>query len=118
MRPHPARFLSIGITAAVLSAALAACSNSSSPTGGTTKSPIVIGTSLSLTGSFSSDGQAYEQGYKLWAADQNAKGGLLGRKIKLMFLNDASNPTTAVSNYQTLITVDHVNLTIGPFSSL
>jgi branched-chain amino acid transport system substrate-binding protein len=118
MRPHPARFFSIGITSAVLAATLAACSssNSSGPAGN--KGPIVIGASLSFSGSFAADGQAFKQGYLLWQKDQNAKGGLLGRKIELKFLNDASNPTTAVSNYQTLITVDHVDLTIGPFSSL
>jgi len=118
MISHRARFLSVGITAAVLAAALAACSSSSS--GGTSnkKKPIVIGASLSLSGQFSADGLAFQKGYELWAHDQNAAGGLLGRKIVLKFLNDNSSPTTAASNYQTLINVDHVNLTIGPFSSL
>ena len=45
-------------------------------------------------------------------------GGLLGRPVKLVILNDGSSPTTVVSNYQKLICVDHVNLTFGPFSSL
>jgi branched-chain amino acid transport system substrate-binding protein len=118
MISHRARFLSVGITAAVLAAALAACSSSGS--GGTTHktSPVLIGASLSLTGQFSADGQAFQKGYELWAHDQNAAGGLLGHKIKLKFINDNSNPTTATSNYQTLINVDHVALTIGPFSSL
>ncbi len=119
MTLHRTRFLSVGITAAVLSAALAACSSSSSPTGGShAKSPVVIGASLSLTGDFSADGQAFERGYELWAKDQNAAGGLLGHKIVLKFLNDASSPTQAVANYQQLINVDHVTFTIGPFSSL
>ena len=118
MISHRARFLSVGITAAVLAAALAACSSSAS--GGTShkKNPILIGASLALTGQFSADGQAFEKGYELWAHDQNAAGGLLGHKIELKFLNDNSSPTTATSNYQTLINVDHVALTIGPFSSL
>jgi branched-chain amino acid transport system substrate-binding protein len=117
MRSHRARFLSVGITTAVLAAGIAACSSSSSGSGGTSKAPILIGASLSLTGQNSADGQAFMKGYQLWAKDQNASGGLLGHKIVLKFLNDASDPNTAVSNYQTLITVDHVNLTIGPFSS-
>ncbi len=118
MISHRARFLSVSITAAVLAAALAACSSSGS--GGTSqkKKPILIGASLSLTGQFSADGQAFKKGYELWAHDQNAAGGLLGHKIELKFLNDNSSPTTATSNYQTLINVDHVSLTIGPFSSL
>src|SRR5579859_5627918 len=119
MTAHRARFLAVGITAAVLSAALAACSSSSSGTGGSTsKAPIVIGASLSLTGGFSTDGQAFMRGYELWAHDVNAAGGLLGRKVKLDIKNDASQPNQAVTNYQTLINVDHVNLLFGPFSSL
>ncbi len=120
MRTNRARFLTFGITAAVLSAALAACSSSSSSTTsqGASKSPILIGASLSLTGSFSADGQAFQKGYLLWAHDQNAAGGLLGRPIELKILNDASQPNQAVTNYQTLINVDHVNLLFGPFSSL
>src|SRR5260370_28236875 len=118
MRTLRARFLTVGMTAAVLSATLAACSGSNSNSGGTGKGPILIGASLSLTGGFSADGQAFMRGYELWAKDQNAKGGLLGRKIQLKFINDASSPTQATTNYQKLINVDHVALTIGPFSSL
>lgn len=117
MRVRNARFLAAGITAAVLSASLAACSSGSSPSNKTAKGPILIGASLSLSGANSADGQAFMRGYQLWAKDQNAAGGLLGRKINLKFLNDDSNPTTAVSNYQTLINVYHVSFTIGPFSS-
>jgi len=124
MSSHRARFLSIGITAVALSAALAACSSNNNSTssnpsgGGGSKSPIVIGTSLSLTGQFSTDGQAFQKGYELWAKDQNAAGGLLGHKIVLKFVNDASSQTQVVTNYQTLINSDHVTFTIGPFSSL
>ena len=83
--------------------------------------PITIGASLSLTGranDFSADGQAFERGYELWAKDVNAHGGLLGRQVKLVILNDDSSPDQVVTNYQTLIGSDHVDLTFGPFSSL
>ncbi|MGH9020694.1 MAG: ABC transporter substrate-binding protein [Acidimicrobiales bacterium] len=80
--------------------------------------PVKIGISLSLTGDFSIDGVAFQQGYKLWAADVNAKGGLLGHKVSLDIVNDRSDPTQVVTNYQKLISVNHVNLTFGPFSSL
>jgi branched-chain amino acid transport system substrate-binding protein len=121
MRAHRARFLSVGITSAVLAGLLAACSGSSSGSGGTspsTKAPILIGASLSLTGDFSADGIAFKRGYELWAHDVNAAGGLLGRQVKLDILNDASSPTQVVTNYTKLISVDHVALTFGPFSSL
>ena len=48
----------------------------------------------------------------------NAHGGLLGRQVKLTILDDNSSPNQVVTNYQTLINTDHVDLTFGPFSSL
>jgi len=111
--------------------ALAACTSSSSsststPTSASPKSsgsaassaPINIGASLSLHGDFSADGANFEQGYKLWAADVNAHGGINGRQVKLTILDDNSDPNQAVTNYTTLINTDHVDLTFGPFSSL
>jgi branched-chain amino acid transport system substrate-binding protein len=128
MRPDPARFpgriFTLAATTAVTAAFVAGCSSSSSSTatGGSTasssKAPIVIGASLSLTGDFSADGQAFQKGYELWAADVNAKGGILGRKVELKILNDGSSATQVDTNYQTLISGDHVDLTFGPFSSL
>jgi branched-chain amino acid transport system substrate-binding protein len=119
MRFHHARLWSL--TAIVLVVGAAACTSSSTSSNLTSpnrKAPILIGASLSFTGDFSADGQAFRQGYELWASDVNSHGGLLGRPVKLVLLNDGSSPTTVVSNYQKLISVDHVNLTFGPFSSL
>src|SRR3974390_2943373 len=115
--------------AAVLSVSLvAACSSSSTSTTTSTSTsasaspastnPITIGASLSLTGDFSADGQAFERGYQLWASDVNKAGGLLGRQVKLTILNDNSSPTQVATNYQTLFASDHVALAFGPFSSL
>jgi len=83
----------------------------------TNVSPIKIGVSLSLTGDFAADGQAFQQGYQLWANSVNASGGLLGRKVTLDILDDASSDTKVVTNYQQLITVDHCDLLFGPFST-
>ena len=79
--------------------------------------PIKIGISLSLTGDFAADGKAFQQGYQLWANSVNSSGGLLGRKVTLEILDDASSDTKVVTNYQQLITVDHCDLLFGPFSS-
>jgi branched-chain amino acid transport system substrate-binding protein len=124
MRPHRTRFLSLA-AAATAAATLAACSSSSSPSATTSaspsaaaKAPITIGASVSLTGDFSADGQAFQKGYELWAHDVNAAGGLLGRQVKLTFLDDKSDPTQGSTNVQQLISSDHVNLVFGPFSSL
>src|SRR2546427_2293899 len=80
--------------------------------------PITIGVSVSLTGDFSGDGKALVQGYDLWAQDINAKGGLLGHKVTMKYVDDASSTQQVVTNYQTLITQDKVALVFGPFSSL
>ena len=97
-----------------LALAIGACG---SPSSGANK-PILIGVSVSLSGDFSADGKAVEQGYQLWAADVNAAGGLLGRKVQFKFVDDASSTQQVVTNYQNLISVDHVDLTFGPYSSL
>jgi branched-chain amino acid transport system substrate-binding protein len=102
---------------------LAACTNSGSSTTSTTptgnsSAPITIGASLSLTGDFSADGQAFDKGYLLWARDVNASGGIVGRRVKLTILNDNSLPNQVVTNYQTLFGADHVDMAFGPFSSL
>ena len=118
MRTHTqrARYLAAGASAVLATALIAACGSSGSKT--SSSSPILIGTSLSLTGDFSADGQAFKQGYEIWAHDINAHGGLLGRQVKLVILNDNSSPTQVDTNYTDLITVKHVDLTFGPFSSL
>ena len=131
MRPPIPRLSVNGLAlsaAVVLSAGVLAACSSSSTTSSTapssassspsTKAPIVVGASLSLTGDFSVDGQAFQRGYKLWASDVNSKGGLLGRQVTLKILNDNSSPTQAQTNYQTLFAQDKVDLAFGPFSSL
>ncbi|HEX3925708.1 MAG TPA: amino acid ABC transporter substrate-binding protein [Streptosporangiaceae bacterium] len=116
MRSRPAPF-ACGAVAVALAATLAVGCSSGSGSGGA-KAPLLIGASLSLTGDFSDDGQAYEKGYELWAHDVNAHGGLLGRKVQMVILNDNSSPTQVDTNYTDLITVHHVALTFGPFSTL
>ncbi|HVC87279.1 MAG TPA: amino acid ABC transporter substrate-binding protein [Gaiellaceae bacterium] len=79
---------------------------------------ITIGASLSLSGDFSADGQAFKRGYQLWVNNVNAHGGLLGCKVALDIVSDASSPAQVATNYQKLISSDHVDLVFGPFSSL
>lgn len=79
--------------------------------------PIKIGASLPLTGRFSEPGTAASRGYEVWAAIVNEAGGLLGRPVELSILDNASDQDTAVADYEKLITVDGVDLVVGPFSS-
>jgi branched-chain amino acid transport system substrate-binding protein len=100
-----------------LAAALAALFGTTS-SGTSAPASITVGASLSLSGDFAADGQAFQRGYQLWAADQNRKGGLLGHHINLQIISDASSPTQVVTNYNTMIGSDHDALVFGPFSSL
>lgn len=106
------------IALSALAAAALSVVAAASGTAGAAGKPIVIGTSLSLSGDFAADGQAFKRGYELWAADVNKHGGLLGRQVKLDIVSDSSSPTQVVTNYQKLINADHVDMLAGPFSTL
>ncbi len=80
--------------------------------------PIVIGTTVSETGPLATDGEYQLRGLQLGVAEVNAHGGWLGRKVELKVYDDKSSPGAAVRLYQRLITLDKVNLLIGPYSSL
>jgi branched-chain amino acid transport system substrate-binding protein len=111
------RVLGVASVAGAMSLTMVTASGASSG-GLAAGAKVNIGISLSLSGDFSADGLAFQQGYKLWASDVNKTGGLLGHQVNLVIKSDASSPTQVVTNYQALISSDHVNLTFGPFSSL
>ena len=117
---RPRMFLKSVSVLCVALFALSACGGST--TTGTTSNqaqpPIKIGISLSLSGDFSADGKAFEQGYQLWADTVNKNGGILGRQVQLDILSDASSTTQIVTNYQKFITLNHDDLVLGPFSTL
>jgi len=104
-------------SAVALVAALAVLFGTTS-SGVSAPASITVGASLSLSGDFSADGQAFQRGYELWQADQNKAGGLLGHHINLQIISDASSPAQAVTNYNSMIGSDHDALVFGPFSTL
>src|SRR6266852_7335196 len=99
---------------------LSACGPSTSLTSSTPTpmhhGPITIGSSLSLTGGFAADGQATELGYQLGVHNINKSGGILGHQVKLDILDDGTRLNQTMTNYQTLITVHHDDLVVGPFA--
>jgi branched-chain amino acid transport system substrate-binding protein len=81
--------------------------------------PIKVGASLPLTGEFSEPGKAARQGYEVWEAMVNEKGGLIeGRPVEMVIKDDQSNQNTIVADYNALISRDQVDLLLGTFSSL
>jgi branched-chain amino acid transport system substrate-binding protein len=107
--------LALGIGAALL---LSGCAGAAEQNSKDDSGPIVIGTSLPLSGEFSQPGGEARRGYEIWRDMVNAKGGLLGRQVQLKIMDDASSQDTVVSDYTKLITQDKVDLLLGTFSSL
>jgi branched-chain amino acid transport system substrate-binding protein len=64
-----------------------------------TKEPIKIGYSMAMTGGLGPNGKSALLAQKIWEEDINAKGGLLGRKVKLIYYDDQSNPSTVPGIY-------------------
>jgi ABC-type branched-subunit amino acid transport system substrate-binding protein len=126
-RPRPLRLpvLAAGpvfaVTTALAVTTVAACgsaASSGSAAGQASSGPITIGMSLPMTGPVADVSKSGYQGYELWAAQVNADGGLLGRKVKLDMLDDGFDPNQTAADYTRLISQDHVNLLLGTFSSL
>ena len=81
------------------------------------QTPIKIGASMSVTGTYAKPGTYQKQGYDVCIDELNAKGGILGRKVEFVIYDDQSTPATAVRLYEKLITEDKVDAVMGPYSS-
>jgi len=80
--------------------------------------PIRFGASLSTTGKYAALGELLRDGYLLCQKDINGQGGLLGRKLDLIVLDDESESEVAVRNYEKLIVTEKVDALLGPVTSL
>jgi branched-chain amino acid transport system substrate-binding protein len=81
------------------------------------KEPIKIGFGMSQTGPLSANGKSSLLAMKIWEEDTNAKGGLLGRPVKLIYYDDQSKPDTVPGIYAKLIDVDKVDLLVSGYAS-
>jgi branched-chain amino acid transport system substrate-binding protein len=81
------------------------------------KEPIKIGFSMELTGPFAVVGKTGLLAFKIWEEEVNAKGGLLGRPVKLVYYDDQSNPATVPGIYTKLIDIDKVDLLISSYGT-
>src|SRR5262245_46614118 len=82
-----------------------------------TGEPVKVGFSMALTGGGAPNGKQLLAALELWRDDVNAKGGLLGRPVQLIHYDDQSNPANVPGIYTKLITVDKVDLTLGPYAT-
>ena len=79
--------------------------------------PIKVGFSMALTGGVAPNGRQMLIALEIWRDDVNAKGGLLGRLVELVFYDDQSNPSNVPGIYQKLLSIDKVDLLIGPYAT-
>lgn len=79
--------------------------------------PITIGLGMALTGGLAPNGKAALLAMQIWEEDINAKGGLLGRPVKLIYYDDQSNPSTVPGIYTKLLDVDKVDFVVSGYAT-
>ena len=79
--------------------------------------PIKIGYGISQTGGLAPNGRSALLAQRIWEEDVNAKGGLLGRPVRLVYYDDQSNPATVPALYQKLLDLDRVDIVIGGYGT-
>src|ERR1700733_5322947 len=114
--PKRASYRSIAGLAAIVAAfaALISCLIGASAQA---QEPIKIGYSMAMTGGLGPNGKSALLAQKIWEEDINAKGGLLGRPVKLIYYDDQTNPSTVPGIYSKLLDVDKVDLIIGGYAT-
>ncbi|MBI3704278.1 MAG: amino acid ABC transporter substrate-binding protein [Rhizobiales bacterium] len=105
------------ISRLALSVATAALLFTAAPATAQTKDPIKIGFGMSLTGPLSANGKSSLLAMKIWEDDVNAKGGLLGRPVKLVYYDDQSNSSQVPGIYTKLLDIDKVDLIVSGYAS-
>jgi len=79
--------------------------------------PIKIGFGMAMTGPLGANGKSALLGMKIWEEDVNAKGGLIGRQVKLVYYDDQSNPSTVPGIYAKLLDVDKVDMIVSGYAT-
>jgi branched-chain amino acid transport system substrate-binding protein len=109
--PSGRRRVLLLLTAAVAAAVLA-------PAGGPRAAdPIKIGFAMSQTGGLAGGGKSAVLAFEVWKDDINAKGGLLGRSVELVYYDDQSNPSLIPGIYTKLLDVDKVDFVVSSYAT-
>jgi branched-chain amino acid transport system substrate-binding protein len=112
------------LLALALLAGLAACAGPDLPLGHAAEAggpPLVFGATISITGPTAKEGEYTRDGYLLAVDTINAAGGVrVGDKhyrVALQYYDDGSDPARVPALYRKLLTEDHVNFLLGPYTS-
>ena len=79
--------------------------------------PIRIGSTLALTGPLAPTALLHKIAGEIYVEELNKGNGLLGRPVEWVLLDDQSKPDLTRSLYEKLITVDKVDLLMGPYAT-
>jgi len=79
--------------------------------------PIKIGFGMALTGGLAGNGKAALIAMQIWAEEINAKDGLLGRPVQLVYYDDQTNPSTVPAIYSKLLDIDKVDLVMSGYGT-
>ena len=112
--PRIAVVLAAGLLAAAAGAAQVANGRGTATPKG---KPIVIGSTLSLTGSFAATGIIHKVAGDTFVRWINTHGGLLGRPVQWKLYDDESDASKVSALYERLITQDKVDLIMGPYAT-
>src|ERR1700752_3946571 len=77
--------------------------------------PVRIGYCLSLSGALASNGKTARLAHQIWENDVNRKGGLLGRKLQMVCIDDQNNPKLLPAIYKRLLDEKKVDLVTGGY---
>lgn len=99
----------VGVLVAALPAASASVAGAAEP--------VRIGFGMALTGGLAGNGKAALLAMQIWAEDVNKRGGLLGRKVELVYYDDQTKPATVPGIYSKLLDVDKVDLVVSGYGT-
>jgi branched-chain amino acid transport system substrate-binding protein len=107
------KWLTLGLVGALL---LTGCGGKNETSTGT-ESTLTLGVITSITGADSEFGKAQKDGYEQALKEINAAGGIAGKQVKLLYLDDKSNAQEATKDVEQLINQNHAQVILGPYSS-
>jgi branched-chain amino acid transport system substrate-binding protein len=113
----PRTLISRSFLVAALVLTTAACGDDDPAGPGDETEPIVVGSTLALTGAFGATGVIHQIVGEMYVDRLNENGGLLGRPVEWQLLDDESDQAQITPLYERLINQEQVDLIIGPYAT-
>jgi branched-chain amino acid transport system substrate-binding protein len=107
----PNRYRVVAVLAGVL------CLPMLGPAAARSSPPVRIGGTLALSGPLAATALLHKVSGEIFVEQLNRRGGLLGRPVEWVLLDDQSKPEVTRTLYEKLITVDKVDLLMGPYAT-